>query len=41
MYIAQQKQTHGYRKQTCAYKFGMGRDGKNWDMGLRGMKYDV
>ena len=34
IYIAQQKQTHGCRKQTSDYRFGMGREmGKigTWD----------
>ena len=36
MYIAKQKQTHRYRKQTRGYQWGEGRvEGQVWDMGLK------
>ena len=40
IYIAKQKQTHSYRKQTNGYQWGGGR-GKRKHMGLRDTNYYV
>ena len=42
MYIAKQKQTHRYRKQTSGYQWEEGRvEGQNRGMGLRDTNYYV
>ena len=42
MYMAKQKQTHKYRKQTYVYQWGKGRrEGKDRAMGLKDTNYYV
>ena len=42
MYIAKQKQTHGYREQTSGYQRGEGREeGQDTGIGLRDTDYYI